>query len=46
MTSEPSAVQRRHSRHTAATTPELSFGPHHASNWQPFTFTQNGVAHA
>ena len=45
MTSEPSAVQRRDFRHTADD-PELAFGQHHASNWQPFTFTQNGVEHA
>jgi hypothetical protein len=43
MTSEPSAVQRRDFRHAGATT--LSW-QHHASNWQPFTFTQNGVEHA
>ena len=46
MTSEPSPVQRRDFRHTPATTLELAFGQHHPSNWQPFTFTQNGVEHA
>ena len=45
MTSEPSAVQRRDFRHTAATTLSWHSGSH-ASNWQPFTFTQNGVEHA
>ena len=40
MTSEPSAVQRRDFRHSAATT--LSWHSGSTSNWQPFTFTQNG----
>jgi len=46
MTSEPSAVQRRAFRHTAATTLSWHSGSTTASNWQPFTFTQNGVEHA
>ena len=46
MTSEPSAVQRRHFLHTAATTLSWHSGSTTASNWQPFTFTQDGVEHA
>ncbi len=46
MTSEPSAVQRRDFLHTAATTLSWHSGSTTASNWQPFTFTQDGVEHA
>ena len=46
MISEQSAIQRRDFRAHPGYHPELAFGQHHASNWQPFTFTQNGVEHA